>query len=96
MRKALTILTTLAGAAACASMAHAGDLAQTAQSEQASKAHAGGGCGGYSMVVVEAADENSETQQAVTKAKVQALIDSALKTEETAAAPQTAAPKNGS
>ena len=103
MRNSLTMLVGLAATAAVATAAHAGDAGPLMQSAQSvggaetveaaqGKAHAGG-CGGSSMVVVDA--DGDEAAQ--TKTKIQALIDTALRSQETAAAPQsTSVPKNGS
>lgn len=79
MRKSLMVLVTLAGAAAFATTAQAGDVA-----EESAVAHADGGCG-YSQAYLQA--QIDEAEKAETRAKLEVLIDRALDSRDTAAAP---------
>ncbi|MEK9661705.1 MAG: hypothetical protein VW644_08230 [Alphaproteobacteria bacterium] len=91
MRKSLMMLVTLAGAAAFATAAHAGD----AKSDQAAADYSG--CGGSASYLNAEADTDAKAaEKAELRAKVEAIIDSALAGEKTAAAPaQTAIPASG-
>lgn len=78
MRRSLMVLVTLAGAAAFASGAQAGDAAD----ESAAASY--DGCG-FGSAQLQAQIEDDE--KAATRAKLEALIDSALATKEAAVAP---------
>lgn len=89
MRKSLMTLITLAGAVAYATAAQAGDVAA-----KKAAAHADGGCG-FSQAYLQAQAEDAKAQDlADTRAKLEALIDRALNTPETASA-TTPIPKTG-
>ena len=89
MRKTLMMLVTLAGAVAYATAAQAGEVAAGKAA-----AHADGGCG-FSQAYLQAQAEDAKVQDlADTRAKLEALIDRALETPETAAA-MTPVPKTG-
>ena len=82
MHKSLMTFVTLAGAVAFSTVAHAGD-ASTGKSE----AVAEGGCGFGHAYLQAQADDARATERAETRAKIEALIDEALKSKETAAVP---------
>lgn len=82
MRKSLMMLVTLAGAAALATAAQAGD----ANSDEVAAGDSG--CGWSATYLNAQADTDAEAaEKAAMRAKVEAIIDSALGSEETAAAP---------
>ena len=91
MRQALTVLVTLAGAAAFATGAMAGDAAKDAAAVEYD-----GGCG-FGQVFLQAQPGDGEaTEKAEVRAKLEALVDSALNARETAAVPaQTPIPTPG-
>lgn len=82
MRKSLMTFVTLAGAAVFATVVQAGD-ASTGKSEVAAE----GGCGFGQAYLQAQADDAQAAERAETRAKIEALIDEALGSNETAAVP---------
>jgi hypothetical protein len=91
MRKSLMVLVGLAGAAAFAGAAQAGD-AMTKQDAAGYE-----GCGFGQAYLQAQTDDAAAAEKAALRARLETLIDEALKAEETAAAPvATKASNSGS